>query len=84
VVVNCTGIHADEMRVKDNVEAVPRIQGARGTHLMFKKGTIPNDCGIIVPKTKDGRLMFIINYMGHPMVGTTDEKCDVTHHVEPT
>lgn len=51
---------------------------------MFKKGILPKDSGILIPKTKDGRLLFIINYLGHPMVGTTDEKCDVTHYCEPT
>jgi len=84
VVVNCTGLHADELRLRDNAEAVPRIQGARGTHLMFKKGLVPAASGIIIPKTKDGRLIFIINYLGHPMVGTTDVKCDVTHYCAPT
>jgi glycerol-3-phosphate dehydrogenase len=39
---------------------------------------------VIIPKTKDGRLIFIIDYMGHPMVGTTDHACDVTHHCKPT
>jgi glycerol-3-phosphate dehydrogenase len=51
---------------------------------MFKKGIVPEDTGIIIPKTKDGRLIFIINYLGHPMVGTTDEKCDLTHYCEPS
>ena len=51
---------------------------------MFKKGILPKDAGILIPKTKDGRLLFIINYLGHPMVGTTDEKCDVTHFCQPT
>jgi glycerol-3-phosphate dehydrogenase len=51
---------------------------------MFKKGMLPKDSGILIPKTKDGRLLFIINYMGHPMVGTTDVKCENTHHCEPT
>lgn len=40
--------------------------------------------GIIAPETSDGRLLFIINYMGHPMVGTTDEFCEATHLCEPT
>lgn len=84
VVVNCTGIHADELRLQDNPEVTPRIQGARGTHLMFKKGIVPRDAGVIIPKTRDGRLIFIINYLGHPMVGTTDEKCDLTHYCAPT
>lgn len=83
-VVNCTGIHSDKIRQLDDEKAEPRIQGARGTHIMFKKGILPKDSGILIPKTKDGRLLFIINYLGHPMVGTTDEKCDITHYCEPT
>ena len=51
---------------------------------MFKKGIVPADAGVIIPKTKDGRLIFIINYLGHPMVGTTDEKCELTHYCAPT
>jgi glycerol-3-phosphate dehydrogenase len=47
---------------------------------MFKKGFLPPDTGIIIPKTKDGRLIFVINYLGHPMVGTTDEMSEVTHY----
>ena len=39
---------------------------------MFKKGILPEDTGIIIPDIGDGRLLFIINYLGHPMVGTTD------------
>lgn len=46
---------------------------------MFSKGLIPKESGIIIPKTKDGRLIFIINYLDHAMVGTTDEKCEISH-----
>ena len=60
--------------MKDNPESIKRITGARGTHLMFSQGLIPDNTGIIIPKTKDGRLIFIINYLGHAMVGTTDDK----------
>ncbi len=50
---------------------------------MFSKAMIPKNSGIIIPKTKDGRLIFVANYLDHTMVGTTDEKCDITHTVEP-
>lgn len=83
VVINCAGIHADEIRLKDNPEAGHRITGARGTHLMFKKGLLPKYSGIIIPKTKDGRLIFIINYLDHALVGTTDDKCEIAHEVAP-
>lgn len=43
VVVNCAGIHADEVRLKDNPQTFPRIIGAKGTHLMFAKGMIPEN-----------------------------------------
>lgn len=69
--------------MKDNPEASKRITAARGTHLVFKKGFIPDHTGIIIPKTDDGRLIFIISYLGHAMVGTTDEKCEITHYVDP-
>lgn len=51
---------------------------------MFKKGLLKENHGIIVPETKDGRLLFVINYFGHPMVGTTDVFCDKTEFCEPS
>lgn len=84
IVVNCAGVHADEVRKMAESEVQPRIVPSRGTHLIFKKGLLKENSGIIVPETTDGRLLFIINYYGHPMVGTTDEFCDATHFCEPT
>ena len=49
VVVNCAGIHSDELRKKDDASVDSRICGARGTHLMFKKGIVNEDTGIIIP-----------------------------------
>lgn len=83
VVVNCAGVHADELRLKDDPNTFTRIIGAKGTHLMFREGMIPADQGIIIPKTKDGRLIFVINYLGETMVGTTDEKTPISHTVQP-
>ena len=84
VVVNCAGVHSDEIRIKDIPDVERRIVPSRGTHLIFKKGLLNGTQGMIVPETTDGRLLFIINYYGHPMVGTTDEFTDATHHCEPT
>lgn len=84
VVVNCAGVHADEIRVMDDASVEKRIVPSRGTHLMFKKGIFKGTQGMIVPETTDGRLLFVINYYGYPMVGTTDEFCDSSHNVEPS
>jgi len=45
---------------------------------------LPKDSGIVIPKTKKGNAVFITNYMGHPMVGSYDEKCDIDHFCAPT
>jgi glycerol-3-phosphate dehydrogenase len=44
---------------------------------------LPADSGIIIPKTSDGRILFILNYLGHTMAGTTDDQVDITHYPEP-
>jgi glycerol-3-phosphate dehydrogenase len=44
---------------------------------------LPADSGIIIPKTSDGRILFILNYLGHTMAGTTDDLVDITHYPEP-
>ena len=85
VVVNCAGVHADEIRKMDKADVENRIVPSRGTHLIFKKGLgIKENTGIIIPMTGDGRLIFIINYFGHPMVGTTDVVTETTHYSEPS
>jgi len=83
-VVNATGVVADKIRKMDNPEVQPRVRGSKGTHLIFKKGTLPQDFALISPTTQDGRLLFVINYMGHPMAGTTDIACDPSDYCEPT
>jgi glycerol-3-phosphate dehydrogenase len=84
VVVNCAGVFADEVRKMASEELTPRIVPSRGTHLIFNKGLLGENQGIIIPETTDGRLLFVINYYGHPMVGTTDVFCDATHNSEPS
>jgi glycerol-3-phosphate dehydrogenase len=83
VVVNCAGVHADVIRQLDKPDVTPRIVSSRGTHLIFKKGFLAENTGFIVPETSDGRLLFVLNYFGHPLVGTTDVFDDATFHCEP-
>jgi len=84
VVVNCAGVHADVIRKLDKPDVANRIVSSRGTHLIFKKGFLNENQGFIVPETTDGRLLFVLNYFGHPLVGTTDVFDEATFHCEPT
>ena len=72
VVVNATGIFVDEMRRQDNTQAKPLLEHSRGAHVVFSREVFPGKDALIVPKTDDGRVLFIIPWHGHIVVGTTD------------
>jgi glycerol-3-phosphate dehydrogenase len=58
------------------------ISPSQGIHLVFDKSFLPGNSAIMVPHTKDGRVMFAIPYLGATLVGTTDTPiADV--HLEP-
>jgi glycerol-3-phosphate dehydrogenase len=72
VVINATGPFADHLRKMDDPDASPLISPSQGIHLVFDKSYLPGNSAIMVPHTKDGRVMFAIPYLGATLVGTTD------------
>jgi glycerol-3-phosphate dehydrogenase len=56
----------------DDPEVSPLISPSQGIHLVFDKSFLPGNSAIMVPHTKDGRVMFAIPYLGATLVGTTD------------
>ena len=82
VVINATGPFADNLRKMDDPAVSPLISPSQGIHLVFDKSYLPGKSAIMVPHTKDGRVMFAIPYLGATLVGTTDTPiADV--HLEP-
>jgi glycerol-3-phosphate dehydrogenase len=49
---------------------------SQGIHLVFAREFLPGDSAIMVPHTRDGRVMFAIPWLGHTLVGTTDTPID--------
>jgi glycerol-3-phosphate dehydrogenase len=76
VVINATGPFADYLRRMDDPEVSPLISPSQGIHLVFDKSFLPGNSAIMVPHTKDGRVMFAIPYLGATLVGTTDTPID--------
>jgi len=72
VVINATGPFSDSIRQMDEPDAPPIISPSQGVHLVFDKSFLPRKSAIMVPHTKDGRVMFAIPYLGATLVGTTD------------
>ena len=71
-VVNCTGVHSDKICKLDDSRNKEVIIASEGTHVILPKSYVNDDHGLIIPKTKDGRVIFILPYQNKALVGTTD------------
>ena len=72
VVINATGVWADEVRRLDREDASPMLEPSRGAHVVLDRRFLPGDTAVMVPKTDDGRVLFAIPWLGKTVVGTTD------------
>lgn len=71
-VINATGPFCDELQRQDDPASEPMIAPSQGVHLVLDRSFLPSDTAIMVPHTRDGRVMFAIPWHGHVVVGTTD------------
>ena len=71
-VINATGPFCDAVRRFDDPAAAPMISPSQGVHIVLPRRFLPGDTAIMVPHTRDGRVMFAVPWHGHAIVGTTD------------
>jgi glycerol-3-phosphate dehydrogenase len=79
VVINATGPFSDGVRKLSDPGEPSLIAPSQGIHLVFDRSFLPGKSAIMVPHTRDGRVMFAIPWHEHTLVGTTDTPID-----EPT
>src|SRR5450631_4093534 len=72
VVINATGIFADQVRHMADPAVKNMIAPSQGIHLVFERSFLSGDTAIMVPHTSDGRVLFAIPWHEHTLVGTTD------------
>lgn len=82
-VINATGPFCDALRQLDDPGALPMIAPSQGVHIVLRREFLPRDTAIMVPHTRDGRVMFAIPWHGHVVVGTTDTPIPAVS-LEPT
>lgn len=71
-VVNATGAFTDQVVQMDDPQADKLIAPSQGVHLVFPKSLLPSQCALMIPRTRDGRVMFAIPWHDHVLLGTTD------------
>jgi glycerol-3-phosphate dehydrogenase len=72
-VINATGPFTDAVRKMANPKLHNRMKVSRGAHIVLKKEFWPGDLSLLIPKTDDGRVVFLIPWRDYILVGTTDE-----------
>lgn len=72
VVINATGPFSDAIRQLDSPQASPLIAPSQGCHLVLPGHFLGGDSALLVPRTPDGRVIFLIPWHGRVLVGTTD------------
>ncbi len=72
VVVNATGVFVDDILKMDNPEARDIIRPSQGVHIVLDREFLPGTSAIMVPKTDDGRVLFVVPWNNKAIVGTTD------------
>jgi glycerol-3-phosphate dehydrogenase len=72
VVVNATGVFVDDVTRMDQPESKPLVRVSQGVHLVFDRTFLNSDHALLIPRTKDGRVLFAVPWHHHVLVGTTD------------
>lgn len=72
VIINATGVFADEILQMDSPGKRPMVRPSQGVHLVLDKSFLESDCAIMIPKTSDGRVLFAVPWHDKVVVGTTD------------
>lgn len=83
VVVNAAGPFCDSVRKMANSNVASMICPSSGVHIVLPDYYSPEGMGLIVPKTKDGRVVFMLPWLGRTVAGTTDSSTAITMLPEP-
>ena len=73
--INATGPFSDSIRHMSDAGATKMIMASAGVHVTLPDYYSPEHLGMIVPKTKDGRVVFMLPWLDATIAGTTGGIC---------
>lgn len=82
VVINATGVFADDIIQMDDKDRKELVSPSQGVHLVIDKKFFPGEKSLMIPKTDDGRVLFAVPWHDKVVVGTTDTPVE-EHSLEP-
>jgi glycerol-3-phosphate dehydrogenase len=72
-VINASGPWSDRVRRMEDASAQPILQVSSGAHIVVDGIFSMPETGLLIPNTEDGRVLFVLPWLGHALIGTTDE-----------
>ncbi len=75
-IINATGVFSDFLRKVDDPKAKSMIFPSQGVHIVLDKSFQRGKVAILVPKTEDKRVLFMVPWHDRVLVGTTDTSTD--------
>jgi len=72
VVINASGIFTDRIIKMHDSNHKKIVVPSQGVHLVLDASFLNSDKAIMIPKTSDGRVLFVIPWQGKVIAGTTD------------
>ncbi|MBT4073509.1 MAG: glycerol-3-phosphate dehydrogenase/oxidase [Chloroflexi bacterium] len=72
VTINATGVHTDSTIGLGSDPPSGLMRWSRGTHLVMPRTLLDGRHGLLVPETRDGRVVFALPWLNGTLVGTTD------------
>jgi glycerol-3-phosphate dehydrogenase len=71
-VFNAAGVWVDGVRRLADPAARKLITVSQGSHLVVDRDFLPGSAALMIPKTRDGRVLFVIPWLDKLLIGTTD------------
>lgn len=72
VVVSATGVFTNDILNMSNPKHGKFVVPSQGIHLVLDKSFLKSNDAIMIPKTSDGRVLFVVPWHERALVGTTD------------
>lgn len=83
MVINATGVFVDEIHRMDTGIEEKTVKPSQGVHLVLPPRFLKTaENALMIPKTDDGRVLFMVPWHGHLLAGTTDTPIE-EHTLEP-
>ena len=64
VVINAAGVWGDEVRQLDDPAAPAQLAPSQGAHVVLDRRFLPGGDALLIPRTPDGRVLFVIPLAG--------------------